>query len=80
MRSLPLFSNSPLRTLYDEAGLSAKIRRSLNLMIVGHVFGSAYNIICGGGVLLLAPRFEIDNEAKPADLIRYVLHPFKHRT
>lgn len=33
-----------------------------------------------GGVLLLAPRFEIDNEAKPADLIRYVLHPFKHRT
>lgn len=70
MRSLPLFSNSPLRTLYDEAGLSTKIRRSLNLMIVGHVFGSAYNIICGGGttamiglatelggMLLLAPRF-----------------------
>ena len=49
MRSISLFGNGALRTLYDEAGLSAKIRRSLNLMIVGHVFGSAYNIICGGG-------------------------------
>ena len=49
MRGKSLFGNGTLHILYDEAGLSAKIRRSLNLMIVGHVFGSAYNIICSGG-------------------------------
>lgn len=40
---------NPLNQLYDEASLPAKIRRSLNFIILGNIMGSAHGIICGGG-------------------------------
>lgn len=41
--------DNPLNALYDEARLPAKIRRSLNFIILGNIMGSAHGIICGGG-------------------------------
>lgn len=38
----------PLNNLYAEANLPAKIRRSLNFIILGNIMGSAHGIICGG--------------------------------
>ncbi|MBO5648705.1 MAG: hypothetical protein J6S76_02185, partial [Clostridia bacterium] len=40
---------NPLNQLYDEANMPAKIRRSLNFILLGNIFGSAHGIICGGG-------------------------------
>ncbi|MBQ2668232.1 MAG: MFS transporter [Clostridia bacterium] len=40
---------NPLNQLYDEAQMPAKIRRSLNFILLGNIFGSAHGIICGGG-------------------------------
>lgn len=41
--------NNPLNTLFDEARLPDKIRRSLYFIILGNIMGSAHGIICGGG-------------------------------
>ena len=40
---------NPMSTLYQEAGLAAEIRRSLNCILLGNIFGSMNGIICGGG-------------------------------
>lgn len=40
--------HSPLSLLYDEACLGKSIRRSLNFMLAGNVFGTLFGIICGG--------------------------------
>ena len=40
---------SQLSLIYAEAGLSEEIRRSLNLILLGNVFGNLFGIICGGG-------------------------------
>ena len=39
----------PLNTLYDEAGLNASARRSLNLMLTANLCGNLFGIICGSG-------------------------------
>ncbi|MDO4740075.1 MAG: MFS transporter, partial [Eubacteriales bacterium] len=49
MKLAERLKNNPLYGLYDEARLPAKIRRSLNLIILGNIMGSAHGIICGGG-------------------------------
>ena len=41
--------HNALTRLYEEAGLSAAIRRSLNFILLGNICGSAHGIICGGG-------------------------------
>lgn len=43
------FKHNPISNLYEEAHLPAKIRRSLNFIILGNIMGSAHGIICGGG-------------------------------
>lgn len=48
MKTAGLMRFNPLNSLYDEAGLPAKIRRSLNFIILGNIMGSAHCIICGG--------------------------------
>ncbi|MBP3656463.1 MAG: MFS transporter [Clostridia bacterium] len=40
---------NPIRLLYEEARLPDKIRRSLNLILLGNIFGTIWGIICGGG-------------------------------
>ena len=42
------FGRSSLSLLYDEARLPAVIRRSLNLILLGNIFGNLHGIICGG--------------------------------
>ena len=52
MRMKHLFRSghrSQLSLIYAEAGLSEEIRRSLNLILLGNVFGNLFGIICGGG-------------------------------
>lgn len=41
--------HNSLFLLYDEARLSQGIRRSLNLILLGNIFGNLFGIICGGG-------------------------------
>ena len=49
MKLLHFGTHSPLRHLYQQAGLPDKIRRSLNIMILANMFGTMHAIICGGG-------------------------------
>lgn len=49
MRFSDRFRNNPFNQLYAEAQLPAKIRRSLNFILLGNIMGSAHGIICGGG-------------------------------
>ncbi len=39
----------PLTAVYAEAGLAHSIRRSLNLILLGNLFGGMFGVICGGG-------------------------------
>lgn len=48
MKAAGILNHNPLSTLYSEARLPAKIRRSLNFIILGNIMGSAHGIICGG--------------------------------
>ncbi len=41
--------HNPLRDLYNEAELPQVIRRSLNCILIGNIFGNLFGIICGGG-------------------------------
>ncbi len=41
--------HNPMNQLYDEARLPQAIRRSLNFILLGNIFGSVCGIICGGG-------------------------------
>ena len=45
-RNVPKLSHSPLRALYDEAGLSPGLRRSLTLMMTANLCGSMFGIVC----------------------------------
>ena len=49
MEIMQRLKNNPLNSLYDEAQLPDKIRRSLYLIILGNIMGNAHGIICGGG-------------------------------
>ena len=49
MNIINRLKHNPLNMVYDEARLPAKIRRSLNFIILGNIMGSAHGIICGGG-------------------------------
>lgn len=49
MKLLRFWTHSPLKHLYQQAGLPEKIRRSLNIMILANMFGTMHAIICGGG-------------------------------
>ena len=40
------FGRSSLSLLYDEARLPAVIRRSLNLILLGNIFGNLHGIMC----------------------------------
>ena len=42
-----------LSLLYDEARLPGNIRRGLNWILVGNMFGNMHGIICGGGTTAL---------------------------
>ena len=61
----------PLRALYDEAGLAPAIRRSLNFILMGNLFGSLYGIICGGGTTAM---IGLANELKAGDLAFGILN------
>jgi len=41
--------HNPINLLYDEAGLTNRIRWSLTFILLGNIFGSAHGVICGGG-------------------------------
>ncbi len=58
-------SRSSLSLLYDEAALPAVIRRSLNLILLGNVFGNLHGIICGGGTTAM---IGLANELRAGDL------------
>ena len=42
-------SAGPLETLYEEARLEKPVRRGLNWVMGGNMFGTLHGIICGGG-------------------------------
>jgi len=56
---------SALTLLYEEARLPAVIRRSLNLILLGNIFGSLWGIVCGGGTTAM---IGLANELKAGDL------------
>ena len=56
---------SPLSALYDEANLPKIIRRSLNLILMGNLFGGLHGIICGGGTTAM---IGLANELHAGDL------------
>lgn len=62
LRRLP---RSSLSLLYDEARLPKIIRRSLNLILMGNIFGGLFGIICGGGTTAM---IGLANELKAGDL------------
>ena len=55
----------PLNMLYDEAGLAAGARRSLNLMMTANLCGSLFGIICGSGTTAM---IGLANELHAGDL------------
>lgn len=59
------FGRSSLSLLYDEARLPAVIRRSLNLILLGNIFGNLHGIICGGGTTAM---IGLANELQAGDL------------
>lgn len=59
------FRHNPLFLLYDEARLPDVIRRSLNLMLLGNLFGNLHGIICGGGTTAM---IGLANELQAGDL------------
>ena len=61
-RRLP---GSPLSALYNEARLPQIIRRSLNLILLGNLFGGLHGIICGGGTTAM---IGLANELQAGDL------------
>ena len=58
-------SRFPLTALYAEAGLPQAVRRSLNLILLGNLFGNLFGIICGGGTNAM---IGLANELKAGDL------------
>ena len=56
---------SPINMLYEEAQLPQKIRRSLNLILMGNLFGSLFGTICGGGTTAM---IGLADELKASDL------------
>ncbi|MBR6187254.1 MAG: MFS transporter [Clostridia bacterium] len=61
----------PMRLLYDEAGLAPAIRRSLNLILLGNLFGNLHAIICGGGTTSM---IGLANELQAGDLAFGILN------
>ena len=61
----------PMRLLYDEAGLAPAIRRSLNLILLGNLFGNLHGIICGGGTTAM---IGLANELQAGDLAFGILN------
>ena len=57
--------SSGLSMLYDEARLPAEIRRSLNMILLGNIFGNLFGIICGGGTTAM---IGLANELHAGDL------------
>lgn len=49
MKLIERMKNNPINDLYNEADLTQKIRRSLNLIILGNILGGAHGMICGSG-------------------------------
>lgn len=58
-------SRSALSLLYDEARLPAAVRRSLNMILLGNIFGNLFGIICGGGTTAM---IGLANELHAGDL------------
>ena len=56
---------SSLSRLYDEFQLPKVIRRSLNLILLGNLFGNLFGIICGGGTTAMVG---LANELHAGDL------------
>ena len=56
---------SPLTQLYSEARLPQVIRRSLNLILMGNLFGNLFGVICGGGTTSM---IGLANELQAGDL------------
>ena len=56
---------NPLSLLYDEFSLPKAIRRSLNLILLGNIFGNLHGIICGGGTTAMVG---LANELQAGDL------------
>lgn len=56
---------SSLSLLYDEFQLPKIIRRSLNLILLGNIFGNLHGIICGGGTTAMVG---LANELQAGDL------------
>lgn len=49
MNLIERLKHNPLNSLFEEARLPGRIRRSLYFIILGNIMGSAHGIICGGG-------------------------------
>ena len=60
-----LAGRSSLAFIYQEAGLGASIRRSLNLMLLANLFGNLFGVICGGST---AAMIGLANQLKAGDL------------
>lgn len=56
---------SSLSLLYDEYRLPQAIRRSLNLILLGNLFGNLHGVICGGGTTAMVG---LANELGAGDL------------
>ena len=62
--------HNPLNQLYDEARLPGEIRRSLNFMLLGNIFGTACGLICGGSTTAMVG---LANSLGASDLIFGIL-------
>ncbi len=53
MRSLRNSRDGALSTLYAEARLEQPVRRGLNWIMAGNLFGTTHGVVCGGGTAAL---------------------------
>lgn len=70
-------SNNSLKRLYDEEQMPAKIRRSLNFIVLGNIMGNAHGLICGGGT---AAMIGLVTELGANDMIFGIISAIPHVT
>ena len=63
---LPRPRRSPFDSIYAAAGLPQSVRHSLNLMMLGNLFGNLFGIICGSGT---AAMVGLANALHASDLV-----------
>lgn len=72
MKVIEWLKNNPVNRLYDEVQMPAKIRRSLNFIVLGNIMGNAHGLICGGGTASMTPLFYLFSS--PGNIWPTLLH------